>query len=205
MREVRLGLDFDNTIVQYDGVFHRVALERGLIPASLPVTKLAVRDWLRSHGQEDIWTEMQGHVYGARMRDADMYLGVREFLAWARDRRIPLTIVSHKTRHPFLGEKHDLHAAARNWIAEFLRDAQGSFVPDDRIHFELTKEAKWARIANSGVTHFVDDLPEILLSEAFPPAVERILFDPDRHHDDPSPGVRTIHAWTQLRACIEPC
>ena len=30
-----LGVDFDNTIVAYDSLFHRVALERGLIPADL--------------------------------------------------------------------------------------------------------------------------------------------------------------------------
>ena len=42
-----LGVDFDNTIVSYDCLFHRVAAERGLIPASLVATKGAVRDYLR--------------------------------------------------------------------------------------------------------------------------------------------------------------
>lgn len=200
-----LGIDFDNTIVRYDGVFHKVAIERGCVPSSIEVSKLAVRDWLRQAGQEDVWTEMQGHVYGARMRDADPYPGVRAFLAAARDAGMIVSIVSHKTRHPFLGEKHDLHAAARAWIEAFLRDEAGAFIDPGRIHFETTKEAKWARIGATGASHFVDDLPEILLSEAFPADVARFLFDPDRHHGSVGPGVTTIHAWDELGRRLLPC
>ena len=55
---MRIGVDFDNTIVCYDEVFHRVALERKLISPSLRVNKGAVRDHLRTIGREDAWTEM---------------------------------------------------------------------------------------------------------------------------------------------------
>lgn len=198
-RCVHLGLDFDNTIVQYDGVFHRVAVERGVIPPTVAVSKIAVRDWLRNEGKEAVWTEMQGYVYGARMRDAEMYPGAREFLTLARDAGMTLSIVSHKTRHPFLGEKYDLHAAARAWVDEFLRDASGPYVHADRIHFETTKDAKWARIGATGASHFVDDLPEILLADAFPPGVERILFDPDRHHQSLGASLRRVDSWGDLR------
>jgi len=44
---VRIGIDFDNTIVSYDTLFHRVALERGLIPISVPANKISVREYLR--------------------------------------------------------------------------------------------------------------------------------------------------------------
>ena len=74
-----IGLDFDNTIVSYDELFHRVALEQRLVPVETPVTKLAVRDWLRQAGREDRWTEMQGYVYGARMDEASAYPGLVEF------------------------------------------------------------------------------------------------------------------------------
>ena len=49
-----VGVDFDNTIVAYDALFHRVASERGLIPATVAATKIAVRDALRASGQEAI-------------------------------------------------------------------------------------------------------------------------------------------------------
>jgi len=72
---MRIGIDFDNTLVRYDALFHRVALEEGLIPAGLPVNKNAVRDHLRAQGIEARWTEMQGTVYGARMAEAEAFPG----------------------------------------------------------------------------------------------------------------------------------
>ena len=59
-RRVHIGLDFDNTLIDYDGVFHQVALEKGLIDEHVPVSKTAVRDSLREREQEDDWTELQG-------------------------------------------------------------------------------------------------------------------------------------------------
>ena len=41
-----IGIDFDNTIVCYHKLFHRLAVERSLIPVSVAVSKCAVRDYL---------------------------------------------------------------------------------------------------------------------------------------------------------------
>ena len=73
-----VGVDFDNTIVGYDQLFHRVAVERGLVPTGMEPTKSAVRDQLRNTGQEDAWTELQGYVYGARMKEAEPISGALE-------------------------------------------------------------------------------------------------------------------------------
>ena len=99
---MRIGVDFDNTVVSYDELFHRVALERKLIPGDLPATKLCVRDYLRQAGQEAVWTEMQGYVYGARMADALAYPGVTDFFARVRAAGAFLAIVSQNNRRPFL-------------------------------------------------------------------------------------------------------
>ena len=196
-----IGLDFDNTIVSYDELFHRVALEQRLVPVETPVTKLAVRDWLRQAGREDRWTEMQGYVYGARMDEASAYPGLVEFLRWARSEGIGLAIVSHKTQHPFLGPRYDLHRAARHWIERHLRDDLGSFVPADKIFFELTKPAKLARIAALACTHFVDDLPEILAAPEFPPNTQRILFDPESIQSVESETIR-VADWQAFQLHI---
>src|SRR5262245_177802 len=113
-----IGVDFDNTIVCYDALFHKVARERNLIPADLPVNKSDVRNFLRKIGKEDVWTEMQGYVYGGRMSEAAPYPGVIEFFKACRATGIKLRIISHKTKHPFLGEKYDLHQAAQNWLEQ---------------------------------------------------------------------------------------
>ncbi len=170
----RIGLDFDNTIVCYDRVFHTAAVEQGLMPASVAANKNAVRDFLRAQGGEEHWIALQGEVYGKRMLEADAFPGLAGFLREAEAAVLRLVIVSHKTRYPFKGPRWDLHQAARDWIAAHLGD--GLFASEN-VFFELTKDAKLARIASCGCTAFIDDLPEILTAPAFPVQTRALLFD----------------------------
>ncbi len=196
---MRIGVDFDNTIADYEGVFHAAAIERGLIAADLPKGKNAVRDFLNDSGHKDDFTALQGYVYGSRMDLAQPYEGFSNFVAKARADAHDLFIVSHKTRHPFLGPRYDLHAAARTWIERHLTWDGRALLPAERIFFELTKEDKIARIAACGCDSFIDDLPEILLSEAFPAQTTRLLFDPEGHHADCNADkLPAFRDWQQL-------
>src|ERR1700732_3565054 len=160
---MRIGIDFDNTIAGYDGVFHAAALERGLIPSELGREKNSVRDYLNCAGRNDDFTELQGYIYGARMDLVAPYPGVAGFVAAARKAGHELFVVSHKTRHPLLGPKYDMHAAARGFLsARGLVGDQASQIDPAKIFFELTKEDKVARAAALHCEVFVDDLPEIL-------------------------------------------
>lgn len=170
-----LGLDFDNTLISYDRLFRRVALDKALIPEETPPQKNAVRDYLRQQGIEDEWTRLQGEVYGSRILEAEPYPGMQAALKGLSDRQIPMCIVSHKTHTPFLGEPWDLHAAARSWLEQQgFHDPNRMGWSEDQVFFELTKEAKVARIVALGCTHYVDDLPDILVM--LPDKVEKILF-----------------------------
>jgi hypothetical protein len=177
---MRIGIDFDNTIACYDGVFHAAALERGLIPADLGRDKNSVRDHLNGSGRKDDFTELQGYVYGARMDLVSPYPGFAEFVAAARKARHDLFIVSHKTRHPILGPKHDMHAAARGFLTDRSLMGEGPEQIDPaNVFFELTKEEKVARARKLACEVFVDDLPEILGFGGFPEGMRKILFDPE--------------------------
>jgi hypothetical protein len=195
-----IGVDFDNTIVSYDALFHRVARELGLIPAALPATKTAVRDHLRAAGMEDRWTALQGRVYGARMAEAAPYPGAIEFFQECRRSGIAIRIISHKTRHPFVGEKYDLRRAATEWLESngFFSPGPGGLARAD-VFFEPTKTAKIRRIAECGCESFIDDLPEILENPSFPAGVGRVLFDPAQTHAAGS-GIARFRAWSDLTA-----
>lgn len=198
---MRIGLDFDNTIVSYDTLFHKVALEQRLAPSDLAQTKLAVRDYLRSQGKEQTWIEMQGYVYGARMSEAEFYPGVLDFFRWARANGVPTFIVSHKTRHPFAGPKYDLHEASRAWVSTYLHDQSTTFIEPGAVYFELTKQEKLARITELKCSLYLDDLPEILLDPMFPRGTEPLLFDPEGHHPDVQ--LSRIRSWRQLQKIVE--
>lgn len=200
---MRIGIDFDNTIVSYDALFHQVAMEQGHIDRSVPVSKGHVRDVMRQAGREPEWTAMQGLVYGARMAEAAPFPGVQEFFRQARTRGIELVIVSHKTRHPFAGPPYDLHAAALGWL-----EVQGFFeaadlgLGRDRVHLMPTKEGKLARIGELACDAFIDDLPEILSESGFPAGVERLLFDPSGRHRVPADW-RSYRSWSALGTWLE--
>ncbi len=190
-----LGLDFDNTIVSYHTLFHTLAVERGLLPADFPADKTAIRDHLRATGREDDWTEMQGLAYGPEILRAQPSPGVLGFHAAARRAGVAVEIVSHKTRHPYRGEPHDLHAAAHAFLALHNID-----VP---VFLEVTKEAKLQRIAERKFSHFVDDLPEFLTEPDWPAATHRILYDPADALPDDERYTRLM-LWDAIREHLLP-
>jgi len=204
---MRIGIDFDNTIACYDGVFHAAALERQLIPTDLPSDKTSVRDHLRSLGRDTDFTELQGYVYGSRMQLVNVFPGFVETLRALRANGHDVFIVSHKTRTPFAGPAYDLHAAAREFLnlRAIVGDNDGQ-IPGQNVFFELTKEEKVARIAALGCDVFIDDLPEILAMDGYPAGLRAILFDPDNHYADGVWCGRTFErhrSWREIGAAID--
>jgi FMN phosphatase YigB (HAD superfamily) len=197
-----IGIDFDNTIVCYDRLFHRLAVERGLVPPGVAAAKSAIRDHLRATGREDEWTELQGIAYGPRIFDAEPFPGAREFLARCRRAGVRVAIVSHKTRRPYRGAASDLHAAAHAFLRshDFYEFDTTGLAPD-QVFLEEALAGKLGRIGALRCTAFVDDLPELLADPAFPTGVRKVLFDPARRfaRDGRFDGVAS---WDECGDCL---
>jgi hypothetical protein len=193
---MRIGLDLDGTIVVYDDVFHRHAVDRFALPAEVPQDKTAVRDWLRAHAPgEQAWIELQRVVYGLRMAEASLAPGLPAFLSDCRDAGIEISIISHKTRFSVATPQVDLHAAAFAWFEQngFFA-ADGFALERERVFFEPTRGAKLQRIASEGCVLFVDDLEEVLAEPAFPRSAERWLYAPGGR-PEPLDGVTIFSDW----------
>ena len=174
---IKLGLDFDNTLIVYDAVFKKAALEKNLIPNDFPESKNLIRNHLRKRNKEKSFTIIQGEVYGSRISEAAQANGMFEALKNIQDVEIELFIVSHKTKTPYEGPKYDLHSAALSWLEKNLFfETSGINLPRENVYFELTKENKIKKIEALGCTHFIDDLPEIL--QMINPNIKRVLYDP---------------------------
>ena len=173
---IKLGLDFDNTLIDYDEVFYEIASEKNLIPKNTGKTKVQVRKYLKDNGQEELFTLLQGEVYGSKINLAKQSKGMFEILNILKEQKIELFIVSHKTLYPYAGPKFDLHQSALKWLTlnNFFDTNQLDFKKEN-IFFELTIENKIKRIENTGITHYVDDLTKIL--ELITPTIKRIHYN----------------------------
>ncbi len=196
---MKIGLDFDNTIACYDTAFGQVTDEWNCVTADTPRTKLGIRNHLRSVGNEETWTRMQGHVYGPGMQYAKPYPGVADAVQALRAQGHEVFVISHRTRKPFLGPPHDLHAFARDWLTNSIQHQGAPLFGPDQAFFEETLPQKIARIGSQGCDLFLDDLVDVLRHDNFPATTRGVLFDPNREHvAEDNAGFKVIHAWDQL-------
>jgi hypothetical protein len=176
---MRIGLDFDNTIIRYDEVFRKAAIGRGQLSADFSGTKQQVRDAIRrlTDGERQ-WQALQGYVYGKGIQGATLFAGLGDFLRRARAHGDTILIVSHKTEHGhFDPDRVSLRGAAMQWMEGqgFFAD-QGFSLQPGNVHFESSRSEKLHRIGNLACDVFVDDLEEVLADPEFPGFVRRILF-----------------------------
>jgi hypothetical protein len=179
---MRIGLDLDNTLICYDGLFRRLAREAGLwrgLEGEAPAQK-AIRAMARRAPDGDrSWQRLQGQAYGPRIMEAPAAPGALDFLRRCRAEGAAVRVISHKTRRSgFDPTGTDLRTAALDWMGR-----HGLFAPDtglgpEHVRFAETRRDKVALIRAWGCTHFVDDLEETFREPDFPAGVERILYAP---------------------------
>lgn len=202
---MRIGIDFDNTIICYDELFCELAKSWRLVTDKFHGSKRELRDEIRKLPNGDThWQRMQGQAYGALIGKARVFPGVRDFIATCNQQKgIEIFIVSHKTEFGHYDEKRvSLRSAAKQWLQE-----QGFFglepphIKEDNVFFATTREEKIERIKALRCTHFIDDLIEVLEAPTFPKEIERFLFQP-LHAPLPQGGLRNYTHWGDIKHAI---
>lgn len=191
---MRIGIDFDNTIADYDAVFREAAIDMGLLGSAVDGGKAAVRDAIRSGaGGEENWQRLQGQVYGRLMPRARPMPGVADFLGACLKRKTDVYVISHKTEFGHFDEARiNLRQAAMTWMsANGLFDPTRSPLAAENVTFAATRAEKIGYIAEAHVDHFIDDLPEVFADPFFPPATERHLL-----------GAGGYGHWNEIREAI---
>ncbi|KZN70559.1 hypothetical protein [Pseudoalteromonas luteoviolacea] len=175
-----IGIDFDNTIADYTGVFYRVARELDWIPAEVGQSKAQVKAYFISQDQEPKWTELQGIVYGKEIGQARPYNHALSSLKTLQEQGHTLYLVSHKTRYPIIGDKIDFHQAAKTWLTHngFVGTSDAPF-EESSLFFNATLDEKVNKIDQLNCDAFVDDLEKVLTHPRFPQGCKGILFQPD--------------------------
>ena len=172
------GFDFDNTIIDYQDIFFKVALLEKLVPKSLNKDKNSVKSFLNAKGLENEFTRIQGLVYGEKIQLANPTNGIVKFLLNIKKQSSnKLIIISHKTKYPYIGKKINLRDSARNWIKNKLKSNNEDLFDQENIYFESSIEEKINRIKKLNCQYFFDDLPTII--NKLPSDIKSVLYDPN--------------------------
>ena len=178
---LRIGLDFDNTIANYDQAFPEVARILGYETNNFNAT-LNKRDLklklLKQPDGDTAWQKVQGLVYGKFIDLASLYPGVYEFVLRALASGHEIFIVSHKTELGHFDESRTpLRQAATTWLTnQKLVGDSDSKIKLQNIYYAETRDEKINKMVELQLDVFIDDLDEVLSDRSFPKRTRKILF-----------------------------
>ena len=205
-----IGIDLDNTIIDYRNAFWKTALSTGIFSESdrdsfsvenggVP-GKNQIKHKLKSGEDNDFkWKSLQGQVYGRYIQNASIYPGIFNFLLHSKKRGVKVYIISHKTEFGHHDTaKIPLRKAALNFLQkrELLSGEYG--ILENDVFFLDTRREKVNKIAELNCSYFIDDLPEVFEKENFPGTTKRILFDIQCEHSMKS----TLNSWQGINEFI---
>ena len=172
---MKLGIDFDNTIINYSKIFKKVGVNHNLLTKSIKSGKNIIKNFFIHRNLESKWTELQGIVYGKEIYNADAYKNCKKILIKLNKNKIKKYIVSHKTLYPYIGEKINLHKSASNWLRNNSFFEKEINFKKNEIFFKKTIKAKIEKIISLRCTHFIDDLKHVL--DILPDNIIKIHFN----------------------------
>ncbi len=196
-----VGVDFDNTIVDYDALMHSIAVQWGLISPHEVKSKQNIRDKIRKLTDGEIkWQKLQGIVYGPKMEEAQLIDGVKDFFQLCKSHKTPIYIISHKTEFANYDETQtNLRKTAITWMRKnYFFKADGLGLSENDVYFESTRLEKIKCIQFLKCTHFIDDLEETFLEKAFPVNIEKLLFTSHKKRSQ-SNEIQFYSSWEQIR------
>ena len=115
---MRIGIDLDNTIVNYSSSFLERAKNQKYIPTNWEGDKEKLKKYIYSkdNGFKN-WKKLQGQVYGPFMSRAKVYKCFKSFVERSLNRNDKIYIISHKTIFGHYDETQTLlRVVAKNWL-----------------------------------------------------------------------------------------
>ena len=199
---MRIGIDFDNTIVSYEQVFYEIAQKDNININSYSLSggyKTQVKIALAKKVNGDIqWQRIQGYVYGLGMSSAQIMFGFFNFVLNCRLNNWDVYIVSHKSEYGhFDKSRTQLRRAALDWMNNnnFFYESE-PLIPQNNIFFLDTQDLKIKKIIHLNLDFFIDDLLEVFQNPLFPEKINKFLLSKNSKNYDE--GIRTFPSWGQI-------
>ena len=203
---MKIGLDLDNTIIQYDKLFQQLAMESTWLTAPCPKTKNEVRTALRRTEDGQVkWEQLQALAYGPRIQDAELSRGFHAFLEQATLCNIELCIISHKTE--FAAQDFSKNCSLRRSAKSALEDwgvlgTHENMISHDQLTFANTRSEKVSLIKAQKCDIFVDDLKEVFLDPHFSKNIKKIWFKGNTSENHQNWSI--CQDWSQVWEHVKP-
>ena len=155
------GFDFDNTLINYDKIFYTTAFKNQLIKKKIKKDKTTIKNILFKKKKIKEWIKLQSEVYSNGIHKAEPNKKLISILKLLKRKKIKFYIVSHKTKFPYYGKRINLHKISKEWLMIHIFNKKNR-LGNCKYYFEPTIKKKIKRIKKLKITHFVDDLKNIL-------------------------------------------
>ena len=145
---MKIGIDFDNTIANYEFLFEKIAYQSGYLDKLKGRNKFQIKKILNK--KKFRWERLQGKIYGKYMSQAKLFPYLARFLFNAKAKNYKIYVVSHKTKYGhFDRAKYDLREEAMKWMrANDFFDKKVLCINPKNIFFCNSQSEKIKKITN---------------------------------------------------------
>ncbi len=187
-----IGIDLDNTIAIYDEAI------RELPDGSNFTCKQDYSNFLINNGKNDLWTELQGSLYGPLMKYASIAKNFKLAVRYFAIKNYEITIISHRTKYPYKGKKYNLHVYANKWIEDNLIELFEIYKIRYSIYLCETKNEKIIKIKENNCNYFIDDLQSIYDDSNFPRQKTKFILYSNKKNE----LVKNMENWEEIKEII---
>lgn len=168
MTQLKIGIDLDNTIINYKNSFKKFLKSKNINFNS--INKKKIKFIANNSSKIKSWTQAQEEIYGKYIAFAKPFKFFKDFEKFALKNNIKLFIVSHKTKYSQFSRKYNLHTQSNKWLEKNISKQMY------KIYYVKTVDQKIKKIAKLNPNYFIDDLIEIFNHKNFPKKIKKIHF-----------------------------
>lgn len=203
-----IGIDIDNTIIDYKNAFLSNLDKLDISSSKLNKlkkldnldTKYKLKKKIHDIIGEKNWQKLQGLTYGKGINSASIFNEFINFLLVSKNRNIQIYFISHKTMFAH-GDKNKT-IKLRDEVLKFLKKKyiinRYTSIKKQNIFFFSSKEEKISCIKKLKCDYFIDDLKEILIDKNFPNQTKKILFN----NSTKNKYIESHYSWRTIRKSI---
>ncbi len=200
---MRIGIDLDNTIANYNCSILSLAIKFNYVPSDWKGNKLEIKNYLilKKNGQKN-WNKLQGQIYGPYMKKAKVFDGFVNFLKRYLCKKNEIFIISHKTQYGHHDKyKTPLRIVAIDWLKENkIINYNKKGILEENVFFLSTQKEKINKIESLNLDFFIDDLKDVLLLIKNP-KIRKIQFQGDT--STTADSIKCFDHWDKISNYIE--